>query len=136
MEAMNYAAAVKLATTKHEGQYRKISGLPYITHPLAVADKFDDEDRKIVAVLHDTIEDTDLSISELVGLHGLELRLADAVEAITRSDGESYLDFILRCNKNEIARDVKIEDIKHNMSDLVDGCLKDKYMMALYIMEI
>ena len=132
---MAYAAAVKLAATKHEGQYRKISGLPYISHPLAVADKFDDEDHKIVAVLHDTIEDTDLTISELIDLHELDPRLADAVAAITRTDGQTYLDFILQCNENEIARDVKIEDIKHNMSDLGDGSLKDKYLIALYILQ-
>lgn len=132
--AMNYEDAVKLATEKHRGQYRKHSGEPYISHPLAVAGQFDDEDHKIVAVLHDTIEDTNLTIAELIDEHGMSPKLTDALAAITKRNGQTYIDFVLQVRQNLIATDVKIKDIEHNLLDLKNGNLKEKYLMALYIL--
>jgi len=132
---VNYKDAVKLATKKHDGQYRDITGKPYICHPLAVAEKFDDENYKIVAILHDTIEDTDLTISELTENYGLKSELAEALDAITKIEGQTYIDFILQVKKNRIATAVKIEDINHNLSDIENDSLKEKYLIALYILQ-
>lgn len=133
MIVMNYKDAVKLATRKHKGQYRKSGGL-YILHPLTVAEKFDNEDYKIVAVLHDTLEDTNLTTYELVRDYRPKDEVLEALEAITKTEGQTYIDFILQVKKNKIATAVKIEDINHNLFDLGNGNLREKYLMALYIL--
>lgn len=132
---MNYKDALELATEKHAGQYRKNSGDEYIVHPIAVANNFNDEDRKIVAVLHDAIEDTDLTLYDLIMKYGLSIKLSHAIMVLTRKPGQEYLDYILEAKGNPIAKDVKIEDLGHNLSDLKNGSLRDKYLMALYILE-
>lgn len=132
---MNYKEALELAKKCHNGQYRKGSGLPYVTHPIAVADRFEDERYKIVAVLHDVIEDTDMTTFELSFTHKLGMNLVVALEALTRKDNQTYLEYILLCKKTAIARDVKIEDLKHNLSDHYPGERREKYLLALYILE-
>lgn len=132
---MDYEEALEITTRYHEGQYRKNSGLPYITHPVAVADRFEDETRKIVAVMHDTLEDTELTSFDLSFKYKFSMNVVMAIQVLTHCDDESYLDYILACKNNDIARAVKIEDIKHNMSDLAPGSRRDKYIMALYILE-
>jgi len=137
---MNYEQALKLATKMHDGQLRKNSGLPYITHPIAVADVFRGIHNyycdicRIVAILHDTIEDTILTLDELDKKYAPNRDIINALRAITKTEGQTYLDFILQVKENEIATCVKIEDIKHNLSDLKDGNLKEKYLMALWIL--
>lgn len=131
---MNYTEAVALATKMHTGQVRKYSGEPYITHPLAVASVFENEDAKIVAVLHDTLEDTTLTVRDLVLVHHLDDKLIDAIVAITHLKGQPYLEYLFQVRRNEIAKKVKLADIRHNMSDLKEGCLKEKYRLARYIL--
>lgn len=84
-----YEDAVRLATEKHRGQTR-IGGGEYITHPLAVAAMFEDEDHKIVAVLHDIVEDTDVTVFELDLDYNFKPALCNAVEVLSRMYGESY----------------------------------------------
>ena len=132
---MNFEDALKLATEAHEGQVRKYSGLPYITHPMAVADKFEDECLKVLAVLHDVVEDTDISFMDLFFKYNVSFSMITDLSFLTKPKGYTYLKYILRIKENKIATKIKIEDIKHNLSDLKDGCLKDKYLMALYILE-
>lgn len=132
----------------HEGQYCKKSGEPYIMHPLAVANMFVDDtyasdgivnidtDCAIVAILHDAIEDTDLSIDALRLDYNPSDDIINALIAITRNNDEPYLDYILRCKRNRIAKKVKIEDILHNLSSLEKGNMRDNYIMTLYILDI
>ena len=68
----------------------------------------------IVALLHDTLEDTDTSVEELKAL-GCDNEIIDAVIAITRKHTETYFEFIVRVNNNDIAKLVKIKDLEHNM---------------------
>lgn len=131
---MNYEDAAELATEKHKGQVRRWTGEPYISHPLAVAAKFDDEVHKIVAVLHDVFEDSDLTFNEFVVDFEPETEVVLALSAITKFPDTSYLKYILQVKENRIATDVKIEDLIHNLSNLKEGNLKDKYMMAMYIL--
>lgn len=132
---MSYSEAYAIATNAHLGQERKFTGRPYIEHPRAVASKFKDIDHKILAILHDVIEDTDITIEELISKYHLASHIADALHVITRYRGQDYLDYIQQFKYNDLARAVKIEDIKHNMSDLNPGCMYTKYSMALYILE-
>lgn len=130
---MNYEQAFAIAEHAHRFQVRKWSGKPYITHPIAVADAFDDVNYRIVAVLHDTIEDTSLTFKDLAE-KGVQGDLLYVIDILTHKETQSYCDYILRIKDVTMARLIKIEDIKHNMSDLKFGCLYDKYMLALYIL--
>jgi (p)ppGpp synthase/HD superfamily hydrolase len=105
--------AIQIAEKAHEGQLDK-AGKPYILHPLTVMAQMDDVESKIVAVLHDAIEDSDLTITEL-SQQGFPALITEAIAAITKLDGELYDDYLLRVMGNEIALKVKIADVRHNM---------------------
>lgn len=105
--------AIAVAHQAHAGQLDK-AGKPYISHPLTVMAQMDTLETKIVAVLHDAIEDSDLTIADLVR-QGFPEFITDAIAAITKLDGELYEDYILRVKSNAIARKVKIADVTHNM---------------------
>lgn len=92
---MNFQDALKLATEAHEGQVRKHSGLPYITHPMAVADKFEDEHLKILAVLHDVVEDTSITFLDLFYKHGTSLGIISKLSFLTKPKNITYLQYIL-----------------------------------------
>ncbi|MET3209701.1 UNVERIFIED_CONTAM: guanosine-3',5'-bis(diphosphate) 3'-pyrophosphohydrolase [Paenibacillus sp. PvR008] len=107
--------AISIAANLHAGQLDK-GGNPYILHPLRVMLKMDDNTSMVVAVLHDVLEDTHFSIHDA---DAEESEFSDevigALKAITRKKDESYMEFIRRCKQNELARKVKIADIKDNM---------------------
>lgn len=107
------AIAIAIATKAHEGQVDK-AGKPYIAHPLKLMAQMDSLESKIVAVLHDAIEDSELTIQDLVK-EGFPSSITEAIAAITKLDGESYADYILRVKANPIAIKVKIADLKHNL---------------------
>ena len=105
-------AADEYAARKHEGQVDK-AGVPYINHPRAVAAKLDSDVEKTIALLHDTVEDTDATVEEIREMFGEEI--ADAVEVLTHPKDEPYMDYIRRIWTNRLARDVKLADLEHNM---------------------
>ncbi len=107
------ALAIAIAYQAHDGQIDK-AGKPYISHPLTVMAQMDTVESKIVAVLHDAIEDSDLTIADLVK-QGFPEFITEAIVAITKLDGELYENYILRVQSNAIALKVKIADITHNM---------------------
>ena len=109
----DYKLAYKIATMAHSGQVDK-AGAAYILHPIAVAKMVDSEKEKCVALLHDVLEDTDITAECLRKLLGDD-ETADAVECLTRKSGESYNAYIRRVAQNPIARHVKIADLSHNM---------------------
>ena len=108
-----YILARALSAFAHEGQYDK-AGREYRYHPLAVSEMVDTEDEKIVALLHDVLEDTEVAEEMIRSLFGDIV--ADAVVALTRKDGEDYMDFVRRAGENPIARKVKLADLEHNMN--------------------
>jgi len=107
--------AIAIAAKAHQGQADK-GGLPYILHPLAVMLSMpkEDYDGQIVAVLHDVVEDTEVRLDDL--REWLAEHLVDAVEAITKREGETNREYWARCRGNAIAARVKIADMKHNSS--------------------
>lgn len=107
------ALAITIATKAHDGQFDKASK-PYISHSLTVMAQMDTLESKIVAVLHDAIEDSDLKITDLVQ-QGFPDFITEAIAAITKLEGEPYENYILRVKSNAIARKVKIADVTHNM---------------------
>ena len=105
--------AIEIAEKAHTGQVDK-AGKPYILHPLTVMAQMEDVESKIVAVLHDAIEDSDLTLTEL-SQQGFPELITEAIAAITKLDGELYDDYLLRVMGNAIALKVKIADVSHNM---------------------
>jgi len=125
--------AKKIATEAHKGQ-KRWDGTPYIKHPEAVAKSLDIPMLKVVAWLHDVLEDTEITGEQLFE-KGIDKHLISSILNLTRRPGQNYKDFILQVKNNHIAKEVKIADLKHNMSNLKEGCMKDKYRLALYILE-
>jgi (p)ppGpp synthase/HD superfamily hydrolase len=107
--------AIAIAAGAHEGQLDK-GGAPYILHPLRVMLKVGTLEERIVAVLHDVVEDCDISLEELAE-EGFSETVLAAIESVTRVPGEAYEDFIARAAQNPIGRVVKLADLEEN-SDL------------------
>jgi (p)ppGpp synthase/HD superfamily hydrolase len=105
--------AIGIAVEAHRGQ-RDRTGAPYILHPLRVMAGVDTDVEKIVAILHDVVEDTDWTFEKLAQ-EGFSQEIIEALECVTRRDGEDYEDFVKRSASNEIARRVKLADLEHNM---------------------
>lgn len=105
--------AIKLATMAHAGQVDK-AGEPYILHPLRVMLACNSEQERIVAVLHDVVEDSDYTLTDIACEFGSEI--ADALECLTKRKGERYADFIQRVRGNDLAVGVKIADLNDNMN--------------------
>lgn len=125
-----YQTAVKIATQAHQGQTRWDPTIPYITHPLAVAERFDVGPLKIVAVLHDVLEDTDISEENLRAIFPAEI--VDALAIMNHGD-ETYADYILKVKTNYLAQQVKLADIDDNLRGLEGKKHKqrrEKYQLA------
>ena len=124
--------AIKIAEKAHEGQFDK-ADQPYILHPLTVMAQMDDVESKIVAVLHDAIEDSELNITEL-SQQGFPELITEAIAAITKLDGELYDDYLLRVMANAIALKVKIADVSHNMdiSRIANPTVRDFQRLEKY----
>lgn len=104
--------AVNIAYKAHEGQIDK-SGIPYIFHPMHLADQMITEDTCVVAILHDVLEDTDVTYEEL-SKEGFTKEQLEAVKLLTHSSDVPYLDYVRNLKDNPIARTVKLADLKHN----------------------
>jgi len=105
--------AICLAATLHDGQTDK-GGKPYILHPLRIMLKCETNDERIVAILHDVVEDTELTIEKLYEM-GFPDHIVDAVDCLTKRKKETYDEYIERIGKNELARKVKMLDLEDNM---------------------
>lgn len=129
--------AAQIATDAHLGQTRWDKKTPYISHPAAIARALIqggfDEDYVAVAWLHDVIEDTPVTAQDLLDA-GIPGDIVRSVQTISKKDGQSYLDYILQVKQDTVAREVKIQDITHNMSDLKKGSMRQKYELAIYIL--
>jgi (p)ppGpp synthase/HD superfamily hydrolase len=120
--------ALTIAAAAHERQVDK-AGHPYIAHPLRMVARalteHQDPDVAIIAALHDVVEDSAISFDDL-RMAGFSEQIVDAVEALTRREGEGYADFLQRVRQNTLAVVVKLLDVDDN-SDLVRlGLIRDK----------
>ncbi len=105
--------AISIATRAHAGQLDK-AGQPYILHPLRLMLKFQAKDEMIVAVLHDVVEDSSFTLESLKE-YGFSETIISAIASLTKREGESYENFILRASSNDLARKVKVADIQDNL---------------------
>ena len=125
------AAARALAERQHAGQTDK-AGRPYIDHPRRVAGRLDTPEARCVGWLHDTVEDTGLTLDEVRARFGGEI--AAAVDAVTRREGEAWPAYLERVRANPLARRVKISDLidNSNLSRLDEVTLRDVERQAKY----
>jgi len=121
--------AISLATDAHNGQEDK-NGDPYILHPLRVMARVEPETEKIVAVLHDIIEDTDYTIENLRE-KGYSKEVLESIDCLTKRDSKDYDEYLQRCKLNSIARKVKIADLEDNMDIRRFNILKEEDLKRL-----
>ena len=116
---MIYTALTKKAMLicyrAHHGQYDR-TGLPYVFHPYHLAEQMEDEYSTVAALLHDVVEDTDITFEELEG-EGFPDEVMTAVRLLTHSPEVPYYDYVRGVIGNPIAEAVKLADLRHN-SDL------------------
>ena len=108
-----YDLALHIAIRAHKGQKDK-SGREYVIHPIRVAEQCKNPKAKIVALLHDTIEDTDVTANYLRE-QGFPEEIIDGVLSVTKREGETYDDFVRRAAENPIGKEVKKADLEDNM---------------------
>lgn len=153
--------AAEFAKKAHEGQKRR-DGKPYFTHVEAVAKKVNEDWFSLIpfesqmewnkhkdhvvaaAYLHDVIEDCEVSKQDLLDA-GFSQMTVEIVDALSKKPGENYFQFIMRLHNGGNSSGfcgafrtgmvaVKLADIDHNLKDLNEGSLKDKYRFAQYIL--
>lgn len=106
--------AAEICVAKHAGQRDK-SGKAYFLHPMRVALRCTTDDERIVAILHDVVEDTDITAEYLLE-QGFPQYIVNAILSVTKQEGESYEEFIDRAKRNSIGRQVKIYDLEDNLN--------------------
>ena len=103
--------ASKIAYKAHEGQTDK-AGVPYIFHPIHIAEQMDSEESCVVALLHDVVEDSDITL-EILSKYFNDDIIA-ALRVLTKKENDDYVMYIKRVKTNKLATKVKIKDLEHN----------------------
>lgn len=109
---------------------RDKTGSAYFLHPMRVAMRCASDEEKMVALLHDTIEDTDVTAEYLLA-EGFPQSVVDGILSVTKRDGESYEDFVARAKQNPLGRVVKLHDLEDNL-DIFRLSELDEAMMIRY----
>ncbi|MEN3149865.1 HD domain-containing protein [Neorhizobium sp. IRAMC:178] len=109
--------AIAIATQAHEGQSSKTGG-PFIDHVRRVAENVAGENEKQVAWLHDVVEKCPGWTFERLREEGFSQAVVDAVDAMSKRDGEEYFAFVRRSIENPLARPVKRADLTDNLAQM------------------
>ena len=131
--------AMQIAFNAHKDQLDK-SDVPYIFHPMYLAEQMDTEEECIVALLHDVVEDSDMTFEQLE--KEFSANVISVLKLLTHDKAVDYMDYVKEIKKNPIATKVKISDLTHN-SDLSrlnvitekDLKRKEKYQKALDLLK-
>ena len=132
--------AMKISFEAHKNQTDK-NGIPYIFHPIHLAEQMVGEKAICVALLHDVVEDTDMTFSQLEQ-EGFPEEIIDALKLMTHDKSVPYMDYVEKIKGNDIAAAVKLADLRHNSDltrlDVVDEKAKrryEKYQKAIKLLE-
>lgn len=132
--------AMKLCFEAHKDQLDK-SGLPYVFHPLLVAEQMDTEEEICVALLHDVMEDTGIT-EDCIRAAGMSERVIEALILMIHDPSVDYMDYVTALSVNPLARKVKMADLCHNMDvsrldsmTEADWKRRDKYAKAYALLE-
>ena len=133
--------ALRFAYNAHHGQL-DYNGIPYIYHPIHLAEQMDDEISCCVALLHDVVEDTAVTMEDLSAQ--FPPQVSEAVKLLTHDSDTDYFEYVRAIRQNPIAKKVKLADLAHNSdqtrcvgSDLTEAQLnhwKQKYAAAKAIL--
>lgn len=125
--------AAQICLQYHAGQVDK-QGKPYFMHPFRIMFKCVTDEERIVALLHDILEDTDYTLKELRETFGD--KIANAIIHITRGCNENYFSYIERLSKNQLAARIKQRDLFDNLDGArgpISESLRKRYIKALMI---
>ena len=132
--------AMKLCFEVHKDQCDK-SGIPYIFHPIHLAEQMNDEYTTVVALLHDVMEDSSVTLEDLRDM-GYPEAVLDALVLMTHKEGVPYMDYVLAIKPNAIAKKVKLADLRHNsdttrLNEINEKALArvEKYRQAIALLE-
>lgn len=131
--------AMIIAYNAHQNQFDK-ANVPYIYHPIHIAEQMDTEVECIVALLHDVVEDTNITFDYLEKVFPKDI--IDVLKVLTHDKKVDYLEYIRNVKNNPIATKIKLADLKHNsditrLDIITETDLKrmEKYKKALEILE-
>ena len=124
--------AIEIAARTHAGQLDK-GGAPYILHPLRVMLRVAPGAQQIVAVLHDVVEDSEVTFEDLER-EGFSAEVISGLRAVTKVQGESYEDFVARAALDPVGKAVKLADLMENsdLSRIAEPSQKDLERVAKY----
>ena len=105
--------AITIACEAHQGQ-SSINGEPYILHPLRLLIKAKSNEERIIAVLHDVIEKSNISLADLKN-KGFDQNIISSIDSLSRRKSESYVDYIGRLMQNRISVKIKLLDLADNI---------------------
>lgn len=130
-----YNQALQFARKAHHGQFRAGSGKPYITHPIRVSFAVETEFQKVLALLHDVIEDTSVIGKDIIDEFGFNVMAGVfALSHIDKNQSyDEYIDQVIAGGRDCII--VKMADIKDNLSDFPSEKMLDKGFNALEKLE-
>ena len=107
--------AIEVASKALAGQTSS-NGEPYINHSLRIMNKMATETEKMVAVLHDVLEDSQCSVNDLKAC-GFPREVIDCVEQLTRNNDVTYFEYIDDISTNEICTKIKLAEIDDNKDE-------------------
>ena len=140
-DIMYYSELVKKAINimyeAHKEDFDK-GGYPYVFHPFYLATQVDGECATCVALLHDLVEDhRDKYDFDYLIKEGFPLEVVDILRLLTHEKEVPYMEYIKSISKNQTAREVKIQDLKHNINiDRMDGIKSKKYSLYIKALEV
>ena len=131
--------AMKIAYEAHHGQVDKV-GVPYIFHPIHLAEQMTDEHTACAALLHDVVEDTAWTFDALEQ-EGFPAEVLDALRLLTHDDAVPYMEYVAAIRENPIAKAVKLADLAHNSDEsrveAADDRMRarwEKYRKAIFLL--
>ena len=132
--------AMKLCFEAHKEQTDK-SGMPYVFHPFYLASQMTDETSTVVALLHDVVEDTEITFEDLKQMDFPD-EVIEALTLLTHEEGVPYMEYIKKIKENETAKKVKLADLRHNsdlsrLDEITPKALErqQKYLSAIKFLE-
>ena len=105
--------AITIACEAHQGQF-SINGEPYILHPLRLLIKAKSNEERIIAILHDVIEKTNISLADLKN-KGFNQNIISSIDSLSKRRSESYIEYIERLMQNKISVKIKLLDLADNI---------------------
>ncbi len=132
--------AMRIAFEAHKDQMDKC-GVPYVFHPIHLAEQMTDETTTCVALLHDVVEDTPITFTELEE-YGFDAAVIEALKLLTHDEDVPYMDYVAALKHNKVAKAVKLADLRHNsdmtrLDEIDDYAIKraEKYKAAIKLLE-